>query len=130
VLRQSLHHFTNKLEEELMAGPCLTTAPTLADPLTVNAKPGQINLKLTGTVVFDPSGTDVITTSGAKVSFTCSAQTLSFTGVSGTSYYVEMLHAGTMATSTGDLQEDCAGAVTLATLSPANTFSRLLVVVA
>ncbi len=113
-----------------MAGPCLTTAPTVADPLTVNAKPGQINLKLTGTVVFDPSGTDVITTTGAKVPFTCSAQALSFTGVSGTSYFVEILHAGTMSTSTGDLQEDCTSPVTLATLSSANTFSRLKVVVA
>ena len=113
-----------------MARSCLTTAPTLANPLTVNAKPGQINLKLTGTVVFDPSGTDVITTTGAKVPYTCSAQALSFTGVSGTSYFVEILHAGIMSTSTGNLQEDCARTVTLATLSPANTFSRLQVVVA
>jgi len=112
-----------------MPGPCLTTAPTLDDPLTIQAKPGQINFKLTGTIFFDPSGTDVVTSDGAKVAYTCSGQALSFTGVAGTSYYVEILHGGLTDTATGNLQEDCANPVTLATLSAANTFSRLQVVV-
>jgi hypothetical protein len=117
------------MEDNRMAGPCLTTAPTLDDPLTIQAKPGQINLKLTGTVFFDPQGTDVVTTTGAKVAYTCSGQALSFTGVAGTSYFVEILHGGTSDASTGTLVEDCTGGVTLATLSAANTFSRLQVVV-
>lgn len=112
-----------------MPGSCLTTPPTLDDPLTIQAKPGQINLKLTGTIFFDPSGTDVVTNTGAKVAYTCGGQALSFTGVAGTSYFVEILHGGMMNTSTGELQEDCGKPVTLATLSTANTFSRFQVVV-
>ena len=112
-----------------MAGSCLTTAPTLDDPLTIQAKPGQIKLKVTGTVLFDPSGTDVITTGGAKVSFTCTANSLCFAGTAGASYFVEILHFGTMDNSTGALQEDCANAPTLLTLSAGNTFARLQIVV-
>jgi hypothetical protein len=113
-----------------MPTPCLTTAPTLAEPFTIQAKPGKINFKLTGTVFFDPSGTDVLTIAGAKVPYTCTAQALSFTGVAGTSYFVEMLHGGTSDESTGELVEDCTKGVTLATLSAANTFVRIQVVVA
>jgi hypothetical protein len=109
---------------------CLTTAPTLDDPLTINAKPGQIKLKTTGTVFFDPSQTDVITTNGDKVSYTCTAQELSFTAAAGASYYLEILHGGKMDNSVGQLQEDCTPPVTLATLSAGNTFARYKVVVA
>ncbi len=113
-----------------MANPCLTTAPTPKDPLVINAKPGQINLKLTGTVFFDHARTDVITTTGQKVTFTCTAQTLSFKGIAGTSYYLEIVHGGSLDTSEGDLQEDCASPVTLVTLSGASTRSRYQVDVA
>jgi hypothetical protein len=109
---------------------CLTTAPTLDDPLIIKANPGQIKLKVTGTVFFDPSQTDVITVAGDKVSFVCTAQSLSFTAVAGTSYFLEILHGGTMDTSVGQLQEDCNPGVTLATLSAANTYARYKVVVA
>ncbi len=108
----------------VMPKQCLTTAPTLAHPLVIKAKPGTINLKLTGTVFFDPSGTDVITKSGSKVPYTCTAQTLSFLGVTNTSYYLEILHGGTQKDSTGDLIEDCDASTVLATLSAANTRSR------
>ena len=113
-----------------MANPCLTNAPTLDDPLTITAKPGQLNLKVTGTVFFDPTQTDVITIEGKKVPFVCKAQTLSFTAVAGTSYFLEVLHLGSMAESQGQLQEDCDGGATLAILSAANTFARYKVVVA
>ena len=113
-----------------MPRQCLTTVPTLDDPLTIQAKPGQINLKLTGTIFFDPAGTDVVTTASVKVPYTCSAQSLSFTGAAGQSYFVEILHGGTSAESTGALVEDCTSPVTLATLSAANTFARLQFVVA
>lgn len=113
-----------------MPTPCLTTAPTADNPLVVTANAGKINLKLTGTVMFDPSQTDVITTSGQKVAFVCTATTLSFTGVSGTSYYLEVLHLGTLVTSSGNLVEDCDAATVLATLSAGNTYARFQIDVA
>lgn len=113
-----------------MASPCLTTAPTPDDPLVIHAKAGLIKLKVAGAVFFDPAQTDVVTTAGCKVAFTCAAQTLSFTGVSGTSYFLEILHGGSTDNAEGQLQEDCAAAVTLATLSPASTFSRYQIDVA
>ncbi len=111
-----------------MPNDCRTTPPTLDDPLTITVSPGQINLKVTGTVFLDPSQTDVVTAKGDKVAFVCKAQTLSFTAVAGTSYFLELLHLGSMAESEGELQEDCANPVKLATLSAANTFSRFRVV--
>ena len=83
-----------------MANPCLTTTPSLSDPLVINANPGTINLKVTGTVFLDPSQTDVVQTDGTKVAFTCTAQTLSFTAEAGKSYFLEIMHAGTLPTST------------------------------
>lgn len=112
-----------------MPNPCLTTPPALSDPLLIDASPGTINLKVTGTVFLDPSQTDVVQTDGTKVSFTCTAQTLSFTAAAGQSYFLEIMHAGTMPTSIGNLQEDCTDATVLAVLSAANTFTRLKVVV-
>ncbi len=112
-----------------MPDSCLTTAPLASDPLVIRAKPGQINLKLTGTVFLDPAGTDVVTDAGDKVAYICKAQSLSFTAVSGCSYFLELLHGGTSDASEGALQEDCAASVTLATLSAANTFARYQVVV-
>jgi len=109
---------------------CLTTAPTPDNPLVIQAKPGQIKLKVTGTVVLDPSQTDVITAAGDKVSYVCTAQTLSFKADPGASYFLEILHGGTMDNSVGELQEDCTPPVTLATLSAGNTFARYKVVVA
>ncbi|MBB5341462.1 hypothetical protein [Tunturiibacter gelidoferens] len=106
-----------------MPNPCLTTAPTLDDPLIIKAKPGQIKFQVTGTVFFDPAQTDVVTSTGKKVPFTCTAQTLSFTAAAGTSYFLEILHGGTLDNSTGELQEDCDAGVTLATLSAANTYA-------
>ena len=113
-----------------MAISCLLAAPTLDDPLTITGQPGTINLKLTGTVVFDLAQTDVITVAGDKVTFKCTAQTLSFIAVAGTDYFLEMMHAGTMDTSHGSLQEDCPSAMVLATLSAAGTFARFRINVA
>lgn len=109
---------------------CLTTPPTFDDPLLISARPGAIKLKLTGTVFFDPSQTDVVTESGDKVAFICTSLTLSFTAVAGTTYFLEVLHGGTLDNSEGFLQEDCTPPVTLATLSSANTYARYKVVVA
>jgi hypothetical protein len=113
-----------------MANPCLTTAPASADPLTIKAKPGTIKLKLSGTICLDPAQTNVVTVAGAKVAFTCSAQSLSFTGLANTSYYVEILHCGDLNSSVGQLLEDCAKATPLATLTADNTFSRFQIDVA
>jgi hypothetical protein len=109
---------------------CLTTPPTFDQPLLIAAKPGNIKLKVTGTVFFDPSQTDVITQDGAKIPFVCTALTLSFTAVAGATYFLEILHGGIMSNSEGFLQEDCDNPVTLATLSSANTAARYQVVVA
>jgi hypothetical protein len=98
--------------------------------LVFSAKPGQINLKVTDAVFFDPTQTDVVTVSGEKVAFKCTAQTLSFTAAAGTSYFLEIVHGGATAESVGELQEDCASPVTLATLSAANTFARYKITVA
>jgi hypothetical protein len=108
---------------------CLTTPPTFDDPLLISALPGAIKLKLTGTVFFTPSQTDVVTASGDKVAFVCTSLTLSFTAVASTTYFLEILHGGTMDNSEGFLQEDCNPPVTLATLSSANTYARYKVVV-
>jgi len=112
-----------------LANPCLTTAPTLDNPLVITAIAGQIKFKLTGMVFFDPSETDVVTAKGEKVAFISTAQTLSFTAVAGASYFLEILHGGSLDSSVGELQEDCDSPVTLATLSNANTFARYQVVV-
>jgi hypothetical protein len=109
---------------------CLTTPPTFDEPLLISAKPGAIKLKLAGTVFFDPSQTDVVTDKGDKVAFVCTALALSFTAVANTTYFLEILHGGTLANSEGFLQEDCTPPVTLATLSAANTYARYKVVVA
>jgi hypothetical protein len=107
-----------------MANQCLTTTPSAASPLVIKAKPGVINLKLSGTICFNPAETDVTTVAGAKVAFTCTAQSLSFTGVADTSYYLEIFHSGALASSQGQLQEDCPSSTPLATLTANNTFSR------
>jgi hypothetical protein len=108
---------------------CLTTAPTFDDPLVIPAQPGAIKLRLTGTVFFTPAQTDVVTESGGKVAFVCTSLTLSFTAIANTTYFLEILHGGTLDNSVGYLQEDCASPVTLATLSSANTYARYKVVV-
>ena len=113
-----------------MANPCLTTAPAAASPLTIKAKPGVINLKLSGTICFNPAQADVVTVAGLKVAFTCSAQSLSFIGLANTSYYVEILHCGALESSVGQLQENCSSSTSLATLTAANTFSRFQIDVA
>ena len=112
-----------------MAGPCLITAPTLGDPLTVHAKPGKINLKVTGNTFLDPAGTDVETIDGDKVACTVSGQALSFTAAPSQTYFLDILHGGMTEDATGDLEEDCQNPKTLLTLSSANTFARLKMVV-
>jgi hypothetical protein len=101
--------------------PCTTKKTGV--PLHYTAAAGTLTLEIVstkGAVTFDPDETDVtIEASGAAVATTCTPTQLSFNGVAGNSYNVDILFIfSDPFNGAGELREVCSGAANLFDVDP------------